>query len=126
VISASKTGTSTGSLISGYADLLEDAVLRTAIWRLEEATRVKVAFARSVQSEIVNNVSSEAAPPLVTLLEFSKWIEQRSTENIAADDLHRYMTLIELAATRLLETFDDILTRPGALDDEPPRQQSAA
>lgn len=100
------------SLLSEYALLLHDAVLRNDILRLEEATRLKFDLAKRFKDEIVSNVSQTSDAPLTTLVDFSGWLKGQCTSDIRPEDVEQYARLVEMAATKLLQTVERILNDP--------------
>jgi hypothetical protein len=108
------------SLLGEYALLLSDAVLRNDIRRLEEATRVKARLARAFQSELASRVNDSADTPLSTLVDFSSFLARRCGTHDDPELIEKYALLVEMAAGRLLESFDEILARPDEGTGAPP------
>lgn len=117
------------SLLSEYALLMHDAVLRNDILRLEEASRLKVEMAKRFKDHVVSNVSENSDVPLTVLIEFSSWLKGQCTTELKPEDIEQYARLVELAATKLLRTVDRILNEPlsePAPDEPAPAQVGVA
>lgn len=100
------------SLMSEYALLMHDAVLRNDILRLEQASRLKFEMAKRFKDQVVSNVSETSDVPLTVLIEFSSWLKGQCTQELKPADIEQYARLVELAATRLLDTVERILHEP--------------
>lgn len=100
------------SLLSDYAMLMHDAVLRNDILRLEEASRLKIELARRFKDNVLSNVSENSDVPLTVLVEFSGWLKGQCTSELRAQDIEQYARLVEMAATKLLATVERILNEP--------------
>lgn len=100
------------SLMSDYALLMHDAVLRNDILRLEEASRLKMELAKRFKDRVLSNVSETSDVPLTVLIEFSAWLKGQCTAELKPEDIEQYARLVELAATKLLQTVETILHEP--------------
>lgn len=100
------------SLLSEYALLMHDAVLRNDILRLEEASRLKIELARRFKDNVLSNVSENSDVPLTVLVEFSGWLKGQCTSELRPQDIEQYARLVEMAATKLLATVERILNEP--------------
>lgn len=114
------------SLLSEYALLMQDAVLRNDILRLEEAAKLKYQLAQRFKDEVVSTVSTTSDAPLSTLIDFSGWLKGQCTQDLKAVDIERYAQLVEMAATKLLQTVDRILYEPAPEPVSSPVAASAA
>lgn len=113
------------SLMSDYALLMHDAVLRNDILRLEHASRLKYEMAKRFKDRVVSNVSETSDVPLTTLIEFSGWLKGQCTKELRAEDIEQYARLVELAATKLLRTVEHILNEPMPELDLVPAEDAA-
>ncbi|MCB1548051.1 MAG: HAMP domain-containing histidine kinase [Hyphomicrobiaceae bacterium] len=97
------------SLLSEYATLLGDAVLRSRTRAAEQAARIEAELARRVKSEFVSNMSHELRTPLNTIIGFSKILKSHEARPLANNDIVEYSKLIHDAAQHLLSVINDIL-----------------
>ncbi len=98
-----------GSLITDYASLLGDAVLRSNARRAEHTARIEAELADRVKSEFIANMSHELRTPLNTILGFSKLLGEHGRKQLSEDDIDQYASLIHDAAGHLLSVINDIL-----------------
>ena len=97
------------SLISEYASLLGDAVLRHRTRVAEHSARIESELASKVKSEFIANMSHELRTPLNTVIGFSKLLSEHDRRNIKVDDIVLYANLIHDSAGHLLAVINDIL-----------------
>jgi two-component system, cell cycle sensor histidine kinase PleC len=101
--------TKTPSLMSEYASLLGDAILRHRARVAEHSARIEAELASRVKSEFIANMSHELRTPLNTIIGFSKLLEEHHTRRLADTDIVEYASLIQDAAGHLLAVINDIL-----------------
>ncbi len=97
------------SLISEYASLLGDAVLRHRTRVAEHSARIEADVASKVKSEFISNMSHELRTPLNTVIGFSKLLSQHEKRQIKDADIVQYAALIHDSAGHLLAVINDIL-----------------
>jgi two-component system cell cycle sensor histidine kinase PleC len=97
------------SLMSEYASLLGDAVLRHRAHIAEHSARVEAELASRVKSEFIANMSHELRTPLNAVIGFSKLLTEHSPRNLSSADIAEYANLIHDAAGHLLSVINDIL-----------------
>jgi len=97
------------SLMSGYASLLGDAVLRHRTRMAEHSASIEAELANKVKSEFVSNMSHELRTPLNTVIGFSKLIMDQNKRTLPPEEVVEYATLINDAAGHLLAVINDIL-----------------
>jgi hypothetical protein len=100
------------SLLGEYSRLLGDAVLRHEARRLEETARAERQLAEAFRERVTVALGEIAGSPLTTLVEFSDFLKQRSAGVQDRELIETYARLVELAALRLLASFDEILVDP--------------
>jgi two-component system cell cycle sensor histidine kinase PleC len=105
-----KVGTGkSNSLMSEYASLLADAVLRHRTRRAEHAARIEAELASKVKSEFISNMSHELRTPLNTVIGFSKLLMEHERRKLPDDEIVEYANLVHDAASHLLSVINDIL-----------------
>ena len=97
------------SLMSEYASLMGDAVLRHRARVAEHSARLEAEFASRIKSEFIANMSHELRTPLNSIIGFSKLIAEQQPGTLAAEDSIEYAKLIKDAAGHLLAVINDIL-----------------
>jgi len=99
----------TMTLMSEYASLLSDAVLRDRARVAEHSARIEAELASKVKSEFIANMSHELKTPLNTVMGFSKLLTQHQERRLADEEIVEYAGLIYDAAGHLLSAINDIL-----------------
>jgi two-component system cell cycle sensor histidine kinase PleC len=99
----------TTSLMSEYASLVGDAILRQRTRQAEHAARIEAELASRVKSEFISNMSHELRTPLNTMIGFSKILSEHEKRKISDADIVEYAKLILDAAGHLLSVINDIL-----------------
>lgn len=102
-------GNKSSTLMTEYASLLGDAVLRHRARIAEQSARVEAELASKVKSEFIANMSHELRTPLNTIIGFSKLLTDHSRRKLPDADIVEYATLINDAAGHLLSVINDIL-----------------
>lgn len=97
------------SLISEYASLLADAVLRHRTRVAEHSARIEAELASKVKSEFISNMSHELRTPLNTVIGFSKILAEQDRREVGKEEVTEYANLIHDAAVHLLTVINDIL-----------------
>jgi two-component system cell cycle sensor histidine kinase PleC len=97
------------SLMSEYASLVGDAVLRHRARQAERTARIEAELAHKVKSEFIANMSHELRTPLNTVIGFSKILCEHNRRRLADGDVVQYAQLINDAANHLLAVINDIL-----------------
>ena len=97
------------SLMSEYASLLGDAVLRHRARIAEQSARIEAELASKVKSEFIANMSHELRTPLNTVIGFSKLLTEHERRKLPDADIVEYAGLINDAAGHLLSVINDIL-----------------
>jgi two-component system, cell cycle sensor histidine kinase PleC len=97
------------SLMSEYASLMGDAVLRHRARVAEHSARLEAEFASRIKSEFIANMSHELRTPLNSIIGFSKLIAEQKTRPLAPAESQEYANLIQDAAGHLLAVINDIL-----------------
>lgn len=106
--SSSQNGRSI-SLISEYASVMGEAVLRHQTRVAEHAARIEAELASRVKSEFIANMSHELRTPLNTVIGFSKLIAEHDRRPLPDAEIVEYANLIRDAAGHLLAVINDIL-----------------
>lgn len=99
----------TNSLMSNYASLLGDAVLRHRARVAEHSARIEAELASKVKSEFIANMSHELRTPLNTVIGFSKILSEHDRRKLPDAEITEYANLIRDAAAHLLSVINDIL-----------------
>ena len=97
------------SLMSEYASLLGDAVLRDRTRTAEHSARIESDIAAKVKSEFIANMSHELRTPLNTVIGFSKILAEHGQRRLDDNDIVEYARLISDAAIHLLTVINDVL-----------------
>jgi two-component system cell cycle sensor histidine kinase PleC len=97
------------SLMTEYASLLSDAVLRHRARVAEHSARIEAELASKVKSEFIANMSHELRTPLNTVIGFSKLLTEHDRRRLSDADIVEYAGLINDAAGHLLSVINDIL-----------------
>jgi two-component system, cell cycle sensor histidine kinase PleC len=97
------------SLMSEYASLLGDAVLRHRTRVAEHSARIEGELASKVKSEFIANMSHELRTPLNTVIGFSKLLSEHDRRHLKDEDIVQYAALIHDSAGHLLAVINDIL-----------------
>lgn len=101
--------TRSNSLMSEYASLLGDAVLRHRARIAEQSARIEAELASKVKSEFIANMSHELRTPLNTVIGFSKLLAEHERRKLGDGEIVEYAQLINDAAGHLLAVINDIL-----------------
>jgi two-component system, cell cycle sensor histidine kinase PleC len=97
------------TLMSEYAALLTDSVLREKAWFAEHKARLEMQMANRIKSEFVANMSHELRTPLNTVIGFAKLIGEHRKRSLRDGEIVEYADLIHNAANHLLAVINDIL-----------------
>lgn len=97
------------TLMTEYASLLSDAVLRRRAHVAENSARIETELASKIKSEFIANMSHELKTPLNTVIGFSKLLNQHQDRPLPDKEIVEYAALIHEAAGRLLSIINDIL-----------------
>jgi two-component system, cell cycle sensor histidine kinase PleC len=109
MISGSHNSGRANSLMTEYASLLGDAVLRHRARVAEHSARIEAELASRVKSEFIANMSHELRTPLNTVIGFSKLLGQHQARQLRDAEIIEYSNLIQDAAGHLLAVINDIL-----------------
>ena len=101
--------TKSNSLMTEYASLLGDAVLRHRARIAEHSARIEAELASKIKSEFIANMSHELRTPLNTVIGFSKLLSEHQRRPLADAEIVEYASLIHDAAGHLLSVINDIL-----------------
>lgn len=102
-------GGKSNSLLSEYANLLGDAVLRHRARIAEQSARVEAELANKLKSEFIANMSHELRTPLNTIIGFSRLLSEHEKRALAPENISEYSGMIQEAAKHLLAIINDIL-----------------
>ena len=102
-------GAKSNSLMSEYASLLGDAVLRHRTHIAEQSARIEAELASRIKSEFIANMSHELRTPLNTIIGFSKLLREHERRPLQNPEIVQYSQLINDAAGHLLAIINDIL-----------------
>ncbi|MEZ5776235.1 MAG: HAMP domain-containing sensor histidine kinase [Hyphomicrobiaceae bacterium] len=97
------------SLLSEYASLLGDAIVRHRARVAEHSARVEAELANKLKSEFIANMSHELRTPLNTIIGFSRLIKEHDQRHLEPAQVAEYAGLIQDAAQHLLTIINDIL-----------------
>ena len=97
------------SLMTEYASLLGDAVLRHRARIAEHSARIEAELASKIKSEFIANMSHELRTPLNTVIGFSKLLSEHQRRPLPDSEIVEYASLINDAAGHLLSVINDIL-----------------
>ena len=97
------------SLMSEYASLMGDAVLRHRARVAEHSARIEAEFASRIKSEFIANMSHELRTPLNSIIGFSKLIANQAARPLHTAEAVEYGKLIQDSASHLLAVINDIL-----------------
>ena len=97
------------SLMTEYASLLGDAVLRHRARIAEHSARIEAELASKIKSEFIANMSHELRTPLNTVIGFSKLLSEHQRRPLPENEIVEYASLIHDAAGHLLSVINDIL-----------------
>lgn len=109
MLNGASTNQSSNSLMSEYASLLGNAVLRHRTRIAEHSARTESEHADKIKSEFVSNMSHELRTPLNAVIGFSKILSEHRDRNLNGENIAEYASLIHDAATHLLTIINDIL-----------------
>jgi two-component system, cell cycle sensor histidine kinase PleC len=102
-------GNKSNSLLSEYANLLGDAVMRHRTRIAEQSARVEAELANKLKSEFIANMSHELRTPLNTIIGFSRLISEHEKRALNPENITEYSGMIQEAARHLLAIINDIL-----------------
>src|SRR5262245_66133131 len=97
------------SLMSEYASLLGDAILRHRTRVAERSARIEAELASKVKSEFIANMSHELRTPLNSIIGFSKLLIEHDQRPVQGGEIVQYAKLINDAAGHLLSVINDII-----------------
>jgi len=97
------------SLLSEYASLLGDAVLRHRAHWAEQSQRVEAEVANQMKSDFIANMSHELRTPLNAIIGFSRFLIDQPQGAVDPKQTVDYANHINSAAEHLLAIINDIL-----------------
>lgn len=99
--------TKSNSLMTEYASLLGDAVLRHRARIAEHSARIEAELASKIKSEFIANMSHELRTPLNAIIGFSDMLATKTVTG--PDKVVQYAAYIQQAAEHLLALINGIL-----------------